>query len=433
LDLFILALIGLGILFLLLFLGMPIGFGMALIGFCGAVYMMSPEAGFNVLGIFPYQYSASYNFAVIPLFVLMGEIAFKSGFGGDLYSGVHKLLAGLRGSLAMATVGACAFFGAICGSSTATAATMASVALPEMRKFKYSTKLATGTIAAAGTLGILIPPSIIFVIYGIMTEQSIGKLFMAGFLPGMLEALLYMATIYILVGIHPEWAPSAPRASMRERISGLRKTWPVFVLFAVVVGGIYIGLFTPTEASAVGVLGAYLIMLGRRQFTRENVIGSLLSSGRTTGMIFSILIGAMIMNYWLGISELPLRTAEFVANLPLHPIGILAAILIIYIILGCLMDSMPMILLTIPIFYPIIVKMGFDPIWFGVLVVRVVEIGLITPPIGLNVFIIRGVAKDISTFEIFSGVTPFFVADIVCVFLLVVFPQISLFLPSLMG
>jgi tripartite ATP-independent transporter DctM subunit len=432
-DLFIISLIGLSILFLLLFLGMPIGFGMALIGFCGAVYMMSPGAGFNVLGIFPYQYSASYNFAVIPLFVLMGEIAFRSGFGRDLYSGVHKLLAGLPGSLAMATVGACAFFGAICGSSTATAATMASVALPEMKKFKYSMKLATGTIASGGTLGILIPPSIIFVIYGIMTEQSIGKLFMAGFLPGVLEALLYMVTIYILVKIHPDWAPSAPRTNMRERIFGLRNTWPVFVLFIVVVGGIYMGFFTPTEASAIGVLGASLIMLGRRQFTRENFIGSLLSSGRTTGMIFSILIGAMIMNYWLGISELPLKLAEFVAHLSIPPLGILGSILFIYIVLGCLMDAMPMILLTTPIFYPIIVKMGFNPIWFGVLVVRVVEIGLITPPIGLNVFIIRGIAKDISTFDIFRGVMPFFVADIGCVVLLVTFPQISLFLPSLMG
>jgi C4-dicarboxylate transporter DctM subunit len=432
-DLFIISLIGLSILFLLLFLGMPIGYGMALIGFCGAVYLMSPAAGFNVLGIFPYQYSASYNFAVIPLFVLMGEIAFKSGFGGDLYSGVHKLLAGLPGSLAMATVGACAFFGAICGSSTATAATMASVALPEMRKFKYSAKLATGAIACGGTLGILIPPSIIFVIYGIMTEQSIGKLFMAGFVPGVLEAFLYMVSIYVLVKIHPDWAPSAPRTGMRERISGLRKTWPVFALFIVVVGGIYSGFFTPTEASAVGVLGASLIMLGRRQFTRENFVGSLLSSGRTTGMIFSILIGAMIMNYWLGISELPLKLAEFVAHLPIPSLGILGSILFIYIVLGCLMDSMPMILLTTPIFYPIIVKMGFDPIWFGVLVVRVVEIGLITPPIGLNVFIIRGIAKDISTFEIFRGVMPFFAADIVCVILLVAFPQISLFLPSLMG
>jgi len=432
-DLLIISLIGLSILFLLLFLGMPIGFGMALIGFCGAVYMISPGAGFNVLGIFPYQYSASYNFAVIPLFVLMGEIAFQSGFGRDLYSGVHKLLAGLPGSLAMATVGACAFFGAICGSSTATAATMASVALPEMKKFKYSMKLATGTIASAGTLGILIPPSIIFVIYGIMTEQSIGKLFMAGFLPGMLEALSYMVTIFVLVKIHPDWAPSAPRTGMRERILGLRNTWPVFVLFIVVVGGIYIGFFTPTEASAVGVLGAFLIMLGRRQFTRENFIRALLSSGRTTGMIFSILIGAMIMNYWLGISELPMRAAEFVANLPIPPLAILGSILFIYIILGCIMDSMPMILLTIPIFYPIIVKMGFDPIWFGVLVVRVVEIGLITPPIGLNVFIIRGVAKDIPTFEIFRGVMPFFAADIGCVILLVAFPQISLFLPSLLG
>jgi C4-dicarboxylate transporter DctM subunit len=432
-ELFIISLIGLSVLFLLLFLGMPIGFGMALIGFCGAVYMMSPGAGFNVLGIFPYQYSASYNFAVIPLFVLMGEIAFRSGFGRDLYSGVHKLLAGLPGSLAMATVGACAFFGAICGSSTATAATMASVALPEMKKFKYSMKLATGTIACGGTLGILIPPSIIFVIYGIMTEQSIGKLFMAGFVPGLLEAFLYMVTIYVLVKIHPDWAPSAPRTNMRERIFGLRNTWPVFVLFVVVVGGIYIGFFTPTEASAVGVLGASLIMLMRRQFTRENFIGSLLSSGRTTGMIFSILIGAMIMNYWLGISELPLKLAEFVAHLSISSLGILGSILFIYIVLGCLMDAMPMILLTTPIFYPIIVKMGFNPIWFGVLVVRVVEIGLITPPIGLNVFIIRGIAKDISTFEIFRGVVPFFVADIGCVVLLVAFPQIALFLPSLMG
>ncbi|NWF91614.1 MAG: TRAP transporter large permease [Syntrophaceae bacterium] len=432
-DLFLISLIGLVILFLLLFSGMPIGFGMALIGFCGAVYIMNAGAGFNVLGIFPYQYSASYNFAVIPLFVLMGEIAFRSGFGRDLYASVHKVLAGLPGSLAMATVGACAFFGAICGSSTATAATMASVALPEMKKFKYNMRLATGTIASGGTLGILIPPSIIFVLYGIMTEQSIGKLFMAGFLPGVLEAVLYMVTISILVKIHPDWAPPAPRTAVKERILALRNTWPVFVLFIVVVGGIYAGIFTPTEASAVGVLGAYLIMLWRRQFTRQNFIASLLSSGRTTGMIFSILIGAMIMNYWLGISELPMRAAELVGNLPLPPLAILGSILLIYIFLGCIMDSMPMILLTTPIFYPIIVKMGFDPIWFGVLVVRVVEIGLITPPIGLNVFIIRGIAQDIPTFEIFKGVMPFFLSDIVCVILLVAFPQISLFLPSLMG
>jgi C4-dicarboxylate transporter DctM subunit len=432
-DLMVISLIGLSILFLLLFLGMPIGFGMALVGFCGAVYLMNAEAGFNVLGIFPYQYSASYTLAVVPLFVLMGEIAFRSGFGRDLYSTVHKMLAGLPGSLAMATVGACAFFGAICGSSTATAATMASVALPEMRKFKYNLRLATGSIACGGTMGVLIPPSIIFVIYGLLTEQSIGKLFMAGFLPGVLEAFLYLVTIYILAKVHPDWAPSGPRASWRERISGLGNIWLVLALFIVVVGGIYMGVFTPTEASAVGVLGAFLIMLQRRQLTRENLIGSLLSAGRTTGMIFSILIGAMIMNYWLGVSELPLKVAEFVSNLPIRPLAILASILFIYIILGSLMDSMPMILLTVPIFYPIIVEMGFNPIWFGVLVVRVVEIGLITPPIGLNVFIIRGIAKDISTFEIFGGVLPFFVADIVCISLLVAFPQISLFLPSLMG
>jgi C4-dicarboxylate transporter DctM subunit len=431
-DLIVISLVGLSILFLLLFSGMPIGFGMAFVGFCGALYMVNAKAGLNVLGIFPYQYSSSYDFAVIPLFVLMGEMAYRSGFGRDLYSGVHKMLAGLPGSLAMATVGACALFGAITGSSTVTAATMTSVAMPEMKKFKYEMKLALGTIATGGTLGILIPPSIIFVLYGIMTEQSIGKLFIAGILPGSLEAFSYMLTIYVLVKIHPDWAPLAPRTGIRERILGLRSTWHVFALFLVVVGGIYTGVFTPTEASAIGVLGASIIMLGKRKFTRENFIGSLLGAGSTTGMIFVILIGAMIMNYWLGIAEFPIILARYVGNLPFPPIVILLLIICIYIILGSLMDSMPMILLTTPIFYPIILKMGFDPIWFGVLVVRVVEIGLITPPIGLNVFIIKGMANDIPTFDIFRGIWPFLIADIVCVGLLVVFPQISLFLPSLM-
>lgn len=433
LDMLTITLMGLGLLFILLFLGMPIGFGMAIIGFLGAIYMVNPEAGLTILGIFPYQYSASYYMAVVPLFVLMGEIAFRSGFGQDLYSTVHKFMAGLPGSLAMATVGACAFFGAICGSSTATAATMASVALPEMRKFKYNIRLATGSIACGGTMGVLIPPSIIFVIYGLLTEQSIGKLFLAGFVPGLVEAFFYMSTIYILARLHPDWAPMGPKSTWKQKISGLKNIWLVFALFLVVVGGIYLGLFTPTEASAIGVLGAFIIMLIRRKLNRKNLIESLLSTGRTTGMIFTILIGAMIMNYWLGISQMPMQVAEFVGNLPIPSIGILASILFIYIILGSLMDSLPMILLTVPIFYPIILKMGFDPIWFGVLIVRVVEIGLITPPIGLNVFIIMGIAKDVPTADVFKGVFPFFVADIFCLILLIAFPQISLFLPSTMN
>ncbi|MDB9822286.1 TRAP transporter large permease [Deltaproteobacteria bacterium] len=431
-DMVFITIIGLFFLFLLLFSGMPIGYGMSLIGFCGAFYVINSQAAFNILGIFPYQYSASYNLAVIPLFVLMGEIAFRSGFGRDLYTAIYKLLAGLPGSLAMATIGACAFFGAICGSSTATAATMASVAMPEMKKFKYSSRLAAGSIASGGTLGILIPPSIIFIIYGLLTEQSIGKLFLAGFLPGLIQAFFYMVTIYILVKIHPDWAPSGPGENFKARVAGLKNIWPVLALFIVVVGGIYMGFFTPTEASAVGVLGAVLIMVMRKKFNLQNVKGSLLGAGSTTGMIFSILIGAMILNYWLGVSELPLQMADFVVNLPMPPLAILIVILLVYILLGTLMDSLPMILLTVPIFYPIVADMGFNPIWFGVLIVRVVEIGLITPPIGLNVFIIRGMARDVETFEIFKGVLPFIASDIICVILLIAFPQISLFLPSLM-
>jgi tripartite ATP-independent transporter DctM subunit len=406
---------------------------MALVGFCGAFYVINSQAAFNILGLFPYQYSASYNLAVIPLFVLMGEIAFRSGFGRDLYTAIHRLLAGIPGSLAMATIGACAFFGAICGSSTATAATMASVALPEMKKFKYSSRLAAGSIASGGTLGILIPPSIIFIIYGLLTEQSIGELFLAGFLPGLIQAFFYMVTIYILVKIFPHWAPSDPGENLKTRIAGLKNIWPVLALFIVVVGGIYMGFFTPTEASAVGVLGAFLIMLLRRKFDIQNLKTSLLGAGSTTGMIFTILIGAMILNYWLGVSELPLQLADFVVNLSMPPLAILIVILLVYIVLGTLMDSLPMILLTVPVFYPIVIDMGFDPVWFGVLIVRVVEIGLITPPIGLNVFIIRGIASDVGTFEIFKGVLPFIVSDIICVSLLIAFPTISLFLPSLMS
>jgi tripartite ATP-independent transporter DctM subunit len=431
-DMVFVIIIGLFFLFLLLFSGMPIGYGMALVGFCGAFYVINYQAAFNILGIFPYQYSASYNLAVIPMFVLMGEIAFRSGFGRDLYTSIHKFLAGLPGSLAMATIGACAFFGAICGSSTATAATMASVAMPEMKKFKYSSRLAAGCIACGGTLGILIPPSIIFIIYGLLTEQSIGELFLAGFLPGVIQAFFYMITIYILVKIHPDWAPLGPGEGLKSRFAGLNNILPALALFIIVVGGIYMGFFTPTEASAVGVLGALVIMLIRRKFNLQNIKESLLGAGSTTGMIFSILIGAMILNYWLGVSELPLKMADFVVDLDMPPLAVLTVILLAYVFLGTLMDSLPMILLTVPIFYPIVADMGFNPIWFGVLIVRVVEIGLITPPIGLNVFIIRGMARDVEIFEIFKGVLPFIVSDIVCVILLIIFPQISLFLPSLM-
>ncbi len=431
-DLTIIAVIALLVLFFLLFLGMPVGFGMALIGFCGALYVVSMGGGLSIIRTFPYQYSASYTMVVIPLFVLMGEVAFRARLSWDLYFGMNKLLGGIPGSLAMATVGGCAGFAAISGSSLATAATMGSVALPEMKKFKYNPKLATGCIAAGGSIGILIPPSVVLVLYAVMTEESIGRLFMAGFFPGILEATLYIFTIFIITRFRPDWAPPGPKVSLGERFSAFKSIWVPGGLFMVVIGGIYVGVFTPTEAAAVGALGTFIVMLVRRLATRRSVMDSLLSAGRTTGLIFAILIGAMLLNFFLGITKLPMALAAFVGALPVPPLAIIFAILFIYLLLGCIMDSLAMILLTVPIFFPLILKMGFDPIWFGILMVRVVEIGLITPPIGLNVFVISGVAGDVPLYDIFRGILPFLAADIVCVALLVIFPQIALFLPNTM-
>ncbi|MCK4790194.1 MAG: TRAP transporter large permease, partial [Desulfobacteraceae bacterium] len=417
-DLTTVAIIGLALLFLLLFLGMPVGFGMALIGFCGAVYVVGIGGGLSIIRTFPYQYSASYIMVVMPLFVLMGEVAYRARLSWDLYFGMNKLLGGVPGSLAMALVGGCAGFAAISGSSLATAATMGSVALPEMKKFKYNPKLAAGCVAAGGSIGILIPPSIILVVYAIMTEESIGMLFMAGILPGILEASLYMTTILVMTRLRPDWAPPLPKPRWGERFAAVRIMWVPGILFVVVIGGIYAGVFTPTEAAAVGAFGSFIVMLVRGEASRRSVIDSVLNAGRTTGMIFAIVIGAMLLNFFLGITKLPMALATFVGGLSVHPIFIVVAILFIYLLLGCIMDPMAMILLTVPIFFPIIMEMGLDPIWFGILIVRVVEIGLITPPIGLNVFIIRGVAKDVPLFDIFQGILPFLAADIVCVTLL---------------
>lgn len=431
-ELTTIAVIALLVLFFFLFLGMPIGFGMLLIAFCGTVYVVGSSGGLSILRTFPYQYAASYNLVVIPLFVLMAEVAYHAGVSWDLYFGANKILGGTRGSLAMATVCGCAGFAAVSGSSFATAATMGSVALPEMRKFHYDKRLATGCVAAGGSIGILIPPSVILVIYAVMTEQSIGKLFMAGFFPGLLETSLYIATIYIIVRLRPGWAPPSEKVPWREKVHGLKAAWIPLVLFTTVIGGIYVGVFTPTEAAAIGALGSFVVLFARRKGSRQSVRESLLSAGRTTGMIFMILIGAMTLNFFLGITRMPMALADFIGGLSVPPIFVIVAILFIYLLLGCIMDPMAMILLTVPIFFPMVMKLGFDPIWFGILIVRAVEMGLITPPIGINVFVIKGVARDTSLSEVFIGIIPFLAADIVCVTLLIVFPQISLFLPNSM-
>ncbi len=423
--------VGIVILIILLFSGMHIGVGMGLIGFLGFAYLSGFNSALGVLKTVPYSTFSQFDLSVIPLFILMGAFAFNAGLSEDLYRAVYKWLGHLRGGLAMATVGACACFAAICGSSLATAATLGSVALPEMKKYNYDPALATGSIAAGGTIGILIPPSVILVIYGIITELSIGKLFLAGFIPGILEAVFYMITISILTKINPNLGPRGPKTTMAEKFIALSKTWEVLFLFLLVIGGIYLGVFTPNEAAGVGAFGAFIFGLLRRKIKWKNFKESFIDTGKTTGMIFLIIFGAMLLGYFLSVAKLPAELARFVSGLPVNRYVILIMILIVFLLLGCIMDSMAIVLLTVPIFYPLILKLGFDPIWFGILVTRMTEIGLITPPVGLNVYIIKGIS-DVPMGTIFKGITPFLIADLCEVALLIAVPELSLFLPSLM-
>jgi len=425
--------VGFIVLLVLLFSGMPIGFVMALIGFAGMTYLTTMESGLGLLGNVPYSTVNTYSFCVIPLFILMGSFAFYTGLSKDLYGTVYKWLGHFPGGLAMATVGACAGFAAISGSSLATAATMGTVALPEMKRYKYDPALATGCIAAGGSIGILIPPSVVLVIYGILTNEPIGDLFIAGFIPGILEALFYLGTIYIICKIDPRRGPRGERVDLRKKLFALKDTWGIIALFVLVVGGLYFGVFTPTEAAGVGAFGVFFLTLARRKLTFKHFGDSLSDTGKTTAMVFVILIGAMLIGYFLTITRIPYELSNWVANLQMNRYVILVIIILIYLFLGCIMDSLSIILLTIPIFFPVVVKLGFDPIWFGIITVRISEMGLITPPIGMNVFIIKGVAGDVPMYTIFRGIVPFLIADACHVALLVAFPQISLFLLKLLG
>ena len=424
--------VGLSILLIILFSRMPISFGMGFMGFIGFAYLVGIGPALGLLKTVPYSTFASQSLSVIPLFILMGSFAFSAGISKDLYEAVYKWLGHRRGGLAMATVGACACFASISGSSMATAATMGTVALPEMKKYKYDPALATGAVAAGGSMGILIPPSVILIIYGIITEQSIGKLFLAGFIPGIMEAIFYMIVIAILTRFKPDLGPRGPKTSFREKVAAFARTWEVFVLFLVVIGGIYLGVFTPTEAAGIGAFGAFLFALFKKRLTWEIFKRSLSDTVKTSVMVFAIVLGAMLLGYFLTVTRIPFDLAGFVGNLPLNRYFILALILIVFLALGCVIDTMAIVLLTVPIFYPLIMQLGFNPIWFGILVVRTTEMGLITPPVGLNVFVIKGVAKDVPIGTIFRGIFPFLFADLCQVALLVAFPQISLFIPNLM-
>jgi C4-dicarboxylate transporter DctM subunit len=425
-------LVGVCILVLLLFSGLEIGLVIGLVGALGMAYLSGGRSALTLMATVPYSTIASYSMSIIPLFILMGTFCFYSGLSEDLFWSMNRWLGRLRGGLAMATVAACAGFAAVSGSSLATTATLGKVALPEMKKYKYDDRLATGSIAAGGTIGILIPPSGILVIYAILTELSIGELFLAGFIPGVLEALFYMATIYIMCKRNPRLGPTGAKTTFTEKLVSLKSTWGVLALFFLVMGAIYTGLCSPTEAAGVGAFGAFLFALSKRRLTWQNFIASVLETGKTTAMIFLIVIGSMIFSYFLAVTRLPFNLAETVVNLGVNRYFILSGIILVYLFLGAIMGATGMILLTVPIFYPVVTALGFDPIWFGIIIVRMCEIGGITPPVGMNVYIMAGIAKDVPLEQVFKGIIPFLIADFLHLALLIFVPQISLFLPNLL-
>ncbi|MDH4205279.1 MAG: TRAP transporter large permease [Desulfobacteraceae bacterium] len=424
--------IGIVVLVVLLYSKMPVGFAMGFLGLIGFSYVVNFDAGLNLLARDVWDVFSSYNLTVIPLFVFMGQIAFHAGISRRLYDSAYVLLGHRRGGLAMTTVGACAAFSAICGSTNATAATMATVALPEMKRYGYDMGLATGTVAAAGSLGILIPPSVIFIVYGILTEQSIGKLFAAGILPGILLCLLFLLTIHLRVMRNPSLAPPGPKSSIRKKFRSFAGILETLLLFALVMGGIFFGLFTPTEAAAIGAFMTLLIAIIRRQLYWKGFIQSLADTTKISCMIMVIVTGAVIFGHFMAITRIPYLLADYVSSLPLPPHAIIGVIILVYLIGGCFMDALAMIMLTIPIFFPVVQKLGFDPIWFGVVIVLITEMGVITPPVGINVYVVYGVARDVPLEKIFRGVFPMLISLLVCNLLLILFPQIALWLPSLM-
>ncbi len=425
-------LVGFVALFALLFLQVPISFGMAIVGTFGFAYFVGLAPALRSIGTTATDMVMLYDFSVLPLFVLMGNFVARSGISQDLYEASNRWLGHRRGGLAMATIVACGGFSAVCGSSLATAATMAKVAMPPMRRFGYADSLAAGSIAAGGTLGILIPPSIALVIYGIMTETDIGHLFAAGIIPGILGIFLYTAAVAVVTRINPELGPPAEPAPWSERFRSLRGVWGMLVLFVIVMGGIYVGFFTPTEAAGIGATGAFVIALARKTLTVRSTMEILVESGRTTATLMTLLIGSLLFTNFINVSRLPNVLADWFVTVDIPPLGVVVICVAIYIVLGCILESISMMLLTVPVFYPVMQTLGLDLVWFGIVVVVVIEISLITPPIGLNVFVLNAMLPDVKLTEIFRGVLPFVAADIVRITLIIFIPALSLYLPSFM-
>jgi tripartite ATP-independent transporter DctM subunit len=417
----------------LMFLGVPIGVAMGAVGFFGFAWVSGWNAAINMLSLAPYSAVATYVLSVVPLFVLMGHLANETGIGRELYASAQTWLRHRRGGLAMATVAACAGFAAISGSSVATAATMTTVALPQMRKMGYDARLATGSVAAGGTLGILIPPSVIFLIYGFLTETSIGKLFLAGVVPGILLTVLFVFTIALVTWREPALAPTVEaRASFPARINALREVWAVAALFALVIGGMYGGVFTATEAAGIGAFGTLILALIRGRLSWAMLYRSLANTVETVAIITVILIGAVVLGYFLAVTQLPMKLSQALADSGLSPTAIMLMIIAAYLVMGAFMDELAMILLTVPILFPVTQALGYDPVWFGVIIVIVCQAGMIAPPVGLNVFVISGMVRDVPMEQIYRGILPFLAAMVVLLGILMAAPEIALYLPRTM-
>jgi tripartite ATP-independent transporter DctM subunit len=424
--------LGMVLLLILFALRMQVGMSMLIVGFVGFTFLTNTSSSLPLLGMVPYATASAYSLSVIPLFILMGMFLSYGGLGRDIFEAANAWVRHVRGGMAMATIVAVAAWSAISGSATATAATIGQIVLPEMKKKGYSDSLATACVAAGATMDILIPPSSVLVLYGILTEQSIGKLLIAGTLPGFLMAALFAIVIYIKVRRNPHLAPVEPPAAYRERVRALRPVWTVVVIFVLVMGGIYRGFFTPTEAAAVGAFISLIVSVASRRFNFRTLLEALDSGAMTTAMLFIILIGAIVFSRFLAVTRLPFDLSSFIAGLNVSRYVIIGIIIVVMVFLGCFIEGISLMVLTVPILFPLIIKLGFDGVWFGILLAILLNIGMCTPPVGMSVYVVAGVAKDVPIMTIFKGVTPFWLAMVFGAILLVIFPQIALWLPSFM-
>lgn len=425
---------GLGFLalFALCLLGVPLGFALLTVGACGFAVLRSFDAAFNMVAQQALSAATNYDFTVLPMFVLMGALIDRANLSRELYDACQSWLGHRRGGLAMATVAACGTFAAVSGSSVATAATMAKISVPEMRRFGYDDRLASGSIAAGGTLGILIPPSVPMVIYGVLTQTDIGHLFIAGIIPGLLLILLYFGAIGVVVRLRPSLAPRVPSIDWSERLSTLSRVWGVIVLFVAVIGSMYFGIATPTEAAAIGAAGALLFAVYRRRLDWRGFVDALVDTGFTTTMLMIVVIGTFAFSNLITLSGAPFQFISWAESLHLSPFWFLVLICVLYLGLGCIFESLGMLMLTVPILFPITRALGIDPVWFGIIVVISLELGLITPPVGMNVFVVKSVIPDLALRTIYAGIWPFLVANLICLALILIIPQLALFLPHLM-